>query len=82
MKDTLETINKYGVTAVMLGALLWLNSRLSTVEQRLYDCYNSRIMAAGQIAQIHKDYKKDPIERGQVYAILPERIRTKKERNA
>lgn len=45
MKEILETIQKYGVNALLVFAILWLNNRMNNqeaklerVEERLYNC--------------------------------------------
>ena len=45
MKEILETIQKYGINALLVFAILWLNNRmnkqeakLERVEERLYNC--------------------------------------------
>ncbi len=37
--DLLESVKKYGFTGATVVALFWMNNRLSSVEERLYDCY-------------------------------------------
>jgi len=38
--DVLESIKKHGFTGATVIALFWMNNRLSSVESRLYDCYD------------------------------------------
>lgn len=41
MTDLVGIIKKHGVTGVLVAWLFFTNSRLTTVEQALYQCYNS-----------------------------------------
>ena len=38
-ENILETIKKHGALGVTIIALFWMNSRLSNVEAKLYECY-------------------------------------------
>jgi hypothetical protein len=41
--DLIKKIREQGpVFSLMFVAVIWLNNRLATVEQRLYECYGSR----------------------------------------
>ena len=64
---TLEHIEKYGVIALMFGAILWLNARLNNVEEKLYDCMEKR-------AEKTTDRY---IDRQINYAILPKKPKIK-----
>jgi hypothetical protein len=42
LKAVLEALSKHGVRGLMVIALIWMNSRLNTVEERLYKCYDDK----------------------------------------
>ena len=64
---SLEHIEKYGVRALMFGAIVWLNMRLNEVERRLYDCMEKRVERTSD----------RPIDRQINYAILPKKPKIK-----
>lgn len=70
MKESIELVNKYGINAVLFIALFWMNSRLSDVESRLYNCYDKL-----SISQASKDVK----DHFPLVAILPDKIKIKEE---
>jgi hypothetical protein len=42
MLEIIETIKKHGALGMTVIALIWMNSRLSSVEERLFQCLNDR----------------------------------------
>jgi len=42
MLEILETIKKHGALGMTVIALIWMNSRLSSVEERLFQCLNDK----------------------------------------
>lgn len=70
MKESIELVNKYGINAVLFIALFWMNSRLSDVESRLYNCYDKL-----SISEASTNTK----EHLQLVAILPDKIKIKEE---
>ena len=42
MLEILEIIKKHGALGMTVMALIWMNSRLSSVEERLFQCLNDR----------------------------------------
>lgn len=64
MKETIALIDKYGVKPLLIVAILWLNNRVSTVEARLYDCYEQQIKNSPIGKLPYSNIKK-------TYAILP-----------
>lgn len=76
MKEALEVLNKYGISAGMVIALIWMNSRLNLVEDRLYDCYNEQIIRNRAFNTQDKEIKLMPLQ----VAILPEPIKPKNDR--
>lgn len=73
-----KAVHKYGTTALMIGAIIWLNNRLSDVEDKLYHCYEQARIEA--LRRAESDKENDPVR---YYAIIPEcKIRMKNERAA
>lgn len=70
MKEILVIINKYGVNALLVAAVFWLNSRLSDVENRLYNCYDK--LSVSRISQVAPIFRNND-------AILPDPIKIKHE---
>jgi hypothetical protein len=48
MTEAFEIIKKHGVLGVLCVWLFFMNSRLSTVEAKLYDCYDDKIVMQHQ----------------------------------
>jgi len=72
MKETLDALNKYGVTAGMVVAVIWLNSRLDTVEERLYDCWKDQLRQSQPQTEKHFNPPEFRV------AILPEPIKPRR----
>ncbi len=70
MTEFVTIIKKYGVTGVLAMWLWHTDSRLSKVEQELYDCYKAKT------ANIEKSYLSIQSQ----YAILVDRPKVKKSR--
>lgn len=66
MEQALKVIKEYGISAVMGFALLYMNNRLSIVEDRLYQCYEMRILNS------YNQADKDFILPRRYYAVLPQ----------
>jgi hypothetical protein len=71
MKEFLTLIDKYGIKPLLLVAVLWLNNRLNTVEDRLYNCYTERVYRSVTKEQTH--------EHAKLVAILPDKCKRVKE---
>lgn len=71
METSLKLLKEYGITAVMAFGLLYLNSRLNVVEDRLYQCYEARILNS------FNQLEDRPIINKRIYAILPNELRIK-----
>lgn len=71
-----KAVQKYGTTSLMIGAILWLNNRLSDVEDKLYHCYEQARIEALRRADSDAKINEMPL-----LAILPEcKIRRTSER--
>jgi hypothetical protein len=54
MLEILETIKKHGALGMTVIALIWMNSRLSAVEERLFQCLsNKQVGQASTHSKIH-----------------------------
>lgn len=42
MLEIIETIKKHGALGMTVIALIWMNSRLSSVEEKLYNCLSDK----------------------------------------
>ena len=74
MTDFVNLVSKHGITGLLCACLFWMNSRLSDVEARLYDCYDD---AAHMKAETST---RDVISsREELIAILPKELEIKKE---
>jgi hypothetical protein len=64
----IESIKKHGVTGLLCVCLWWMNSRLSDVEQKLYNCLTtSKAVSAYKHESNHV----------QLFAILPDKLKVK-----
>jgi hypothetical protein len=53
MLEVLEAIKKHGALGMTVIALIWMNSRLSAVEERLFDCLSNKVGQASTHSKIH-----------------------------
>ena len=68
----IEGAKKHGISVLLIFALVWMNNRLTDVEEKLYDCLEDRAQAR-QMPLGQKEYHySDP-----VFAILPEKLKIK-----
>jgi hypothetical protein len=74
MTDLVNIVTKHGVTGVLCVCLFWMNSRLSEVEERLYECYDEATHMKAALPS-----NKMIISKGNLVAILPKEIEIKKE---
>jgi hypothetical protein len=64
----IESIKKHGVTGLLCLCLWWMNSRLSDVEEKLYNCLTtSKAVSAYKHESNHV----------QLFAILPDKLKVK-----
>lgn len=64
----IESIKKHGVTGLLCLCLWWMNSRLSDVEEKLYNCLTT---SKAVIAYKHES------NHVQLFAILPDKLKVK-----
>lgn len=74
MTDFINLVSKHGITGVLCACLFWMNSRLSDVEARLYDCYDDATKM-----KVTTSTNKTTISKHELVAILPKELEVKKE---
>lgn len=74
MTDFVNLIGKHGVTGLLCACLFWMNSRLSDVEARLYDCYDDATYRKATTST-----RKLAASKHKLVAILPKELEIKKE---
>ena len=67
-----DIVKKHGVTGLLCICLLWMNNRLSSVEERLYDCLDDK---SHMISDNTKEFHRSTIQ----LAIIPDRLKIKKD---
>jgi hypothetical protein len=73
MIEAFELIRKHGVNALCFMALWWMNSRLESVENKLYSCWEAKAIYQRNLS------KEDKINnRVKLIAVVPHDIYTKK----
>jgi hypothetical protein len=65
-----ESVKKHGVTGLLCICLFWMNTRLSDVEERLYDCLDERAQAKSSPISSTKYHTRD-----HMVAILPDKLK-------
>ena len=76
MTDLVNIETKHGVTGILCACLFWMNSRLSDVEERLYECYDEATHMRAETSNNKMITIKDNL-----VAILPKELEIKKESN-
>ena len=66
MLEIIETIKKHGALGMTVIALIWMNSRLSSVEEKLFNCLSDR-------QEIHQSstHRSEIFIKTKLIAILP-----------
>lgn len=68
----IEAAKKHGISVLLIFALVWMNNRLSDVEEKLYDCLEER----AQVSEIPLS-RKQQHEVSYIAAVLPDRLKVK-----
>lgn len=68
----IEAAKKHGISVLLIFALVWMNNRLSDVEEKLYDCLEAR----AQVSNIPLS-RKQQHEVSYIAAVLPDRLKVK-----
>jgi len=72
MLEILETIKKHGALGMTVIALIWMNSRLNSVEDKLFNCLSSN-------QEIRQASTRNKVEiKEKLIAILPNDRKNKK----
>lgn len=71
--DILKAIRDYGINAILVVAVIWMNSRVNEVELKLYDCFQHRIDEKWR-----NFYPNPQVTSMKNFAILPEEIKIRK----
>jgi len=79
--ESIKAIKEYGITAVLVFALVWQNTKmnqmdekLTSIQNRLYDCFEQRI----KDNSFNNMFGREKVSHSKVFAILPEEIEIKK----
>ena len=70
LMENAKLITDYGVKGILLVAIFWMNTRLGTVEDKLYNCFEQRITESRSNRQV----SQRAIQMRRVVATLPEEI--------
>jgi len=70
MLEIIETIKKHGALGMTVIALIWMNSRLSSVEEKLFNC-----LSDNQEIRQSSSHKDDTFKKIELIAILPDEQR-------
>jgi hypothetical protein len=65
-----ESVKKHGVTGLLCICLFWMNTRLSDVEERLYDCLDARVQAKSTPIGSKKQHNRE-----HMVAVLPDKLK-------
>jgi len=85
--ETIKAIKDYGITAVLVIAVIWtrsdlseMNSKVVTIEEKLYDCFEERIKdnTVRMFGREHETSLNDI----KFFGILPDEIRIRNERRS
>jgi hypothetical protein len=75
MQQALKAFKDYGISAALCFGIVYLNTRVNTLDQRLDDCYTDRIDEIKQFATTGTDAH----ERTFIAAIIPDKIRIRRD---
>ena len=79
--ESIKAIKEYGITAVLVFALVWQNTKmnqmddkLTSIQNRLYDCFEQRI----KDNSFNNMFGREKVSHTKIYGILPDEIRIKR----
>jgi hypothetical protein len=78
MELALKLIKEYGISAVLAFGLIYMNNRVTKVEEKLFDCYEARIVETKLSAGKHSKTKTSAKQ----YAVLVREPKVKRKQNA
>lgn len=85
--ESIKAIKDYGVTAVLVFALVWMNAKmnqmdekLTVIQNRLYDCFEQRIKDNSMNSLFGRE-RETSFNDVKIYGIIPEEPKVKNERD-
>lgn len=78
METALKLIKEYGINAVLAIGLLYMNNRVTKVEEKLFDCYEARIIET----RLNANNDSTVTDCCKQYAVLVREPKIKKKQNA
>jgi len=76
METALKLLKEYGINAVLAFGLIWMNTRVSTLEEKLFECYEARIVET----KLNANKDKSINTRLKQYAVLVQEPKIKRKR--
>ena len=79
--EIIKAVKDYGVNAVLVIAVLWMNSRMNDIEARFYDCLDSRLQDRNSFNNTSEKVRRT----SELFAVFPreiEVIKCKKSKDA
>ena len=87
MLDVIKAVKEYGITAILIFALFWMNAKLSQmdekvtrIEDKLFNCFEERIK--DNTMRMFGRERETSFNDVKVFGILPEEIRVRNERRS
>jgi len=87
MLDVIKAIKEYGITAILIFALFWMNAKLSQmdekvtrIEDKLFNCFEERIK--DNTLRMFGRERETSLNEVKVFGILPDEIRIRNERRS
>ena len=85
MLDVIKAVKEYGITAILIFALFWMNAKLSQmdekvtrIEDKLFNCFEERIK--DNTMRMFGRERETSFNDVKVFGILPDEIKVKRER--
>ena len=85
--ETIKAVKEYGITAILIFALFWMNSKLTQmdekvtrIEDKLFNCFEERIKD-NSIRMFGRE-RETSFNDVKVFGILPDEIRVRNERRS
>jgi hypothetical protein len=85
MLEVIKAVKEYGITAILIFALFWMNAKLSQmdekvtrIEDKLFNCFEERIK--DNTMRMFGRERETSLNEVKVFGILPDEIKVKRER--